>query len=480
VRRINSCPSTVGFLYGVSPAAYIQNVHYVTRHVLIRAEDGDRLVAESTLPAEANLHDALALNPQLIPTTDLGLGRVVVVGLESSLASGYADLILADDMGQVCLVEVKKEGNPDTRHVVAQLFDYAASLWGQTIDEFTETVLRPYLRKSGNNDAMTVSDFIGASFTNEGDTNVGEMADIALITRNLAATLERGTFVLVVVAPEIPPGVERALQYLNAQGLRLFALEVGYFRGQVECFVPRLAVVPPPAPSSRSASSAPVEREEFLESLDELVSPVVALALDACVEAGARLEWNSYGASIKVALERMRQIGFFERRRMGVTLQAPSGFPRDPFLRAKASLDEIGVGEPLEDGWYHRVGYSEASPDELQQVADVLVELCRELTDRIEWEELSPPHEETFARNDYNVWLRRAPGLAQFRSKYVRGRILRLPDGDDTAVQFAPLSGEAPGWKPQFADIGVRDKVWPPRDHTGDYRLIVTAVGRPR
>jgi hypothetical protein len=37
-------------------------------------------------------------------------------------------LILVDDMGQVCLVEVKKEGNPNTRQVLAQLFEYAASL----------------------------------------------------------------------------------------------------------------------------------------------------------------------------------------------------------------------------------------------------------------------------------------------------------------------------------------------------------------
>ena len=42
------------------------------RHVLIRAEDHDRLVAESVLPAEADLHDALPSNPELIPGSDLG------------------------------------------------------------------------------------------------------------------------------------------------------------------------------------------------------------------------------------------------------------------------------------------------------------------------------------------------------------------------------------------------------------------------
>src|SRR6478735_7934822 len=136
----------------------------MSRHVLIRSESGDQLVAESALPAEANLHDALADRPQLIPAADLGLGRMVVIGRESNLASGYADLILVDEMGQVCLVEVKKEGNPDTRQVVAQLLDYAASLWGHTLEEFAEKVLRPYLRERGEDAPLGLDDFVTAAF----------------------------------------------------------------------------------------------------------------------------------------------------------------------------------------------------------------------------------------------------------------------------------------------------------------------------
>jgi len=43
---------------------------------------------------------------------------MVVVGRESGLDSGYADLVLVDRAAQVCLVEVKKEGNLDTRRSV--------------------------------------------------------------------------------------------------------------------------------------------------------------------------------------------------------------------------------------------------------------------------------------------------------------------------------------------------------------------------
>jgi len=163
-----------------------------------------------------------------------------------------------------------------------------------------------------------------------------------------------------------------------------------------------------------------------------------------------------------------------------VTITAPSGFPADPFDRARASLEQIGVGKAQADGWYYRVGYEEASSQQLQQVVDVLVDLSRELTDRVEWRELPSPHEETFIRNDYNVWLRHAPGLKGFRSSYLRARIVRFADSAETTVLLVPLGGDAQGWKPQFRDANARDRVWPPGDNSGQYRLAVTAVGRAR
>jgi hypothetical protein len=62
--------------------------------------------------------------------------------------TGYADLVLFDDQRQLCLVSVKKECNPDTQRVVAQLLDYAAALWSKTLDELERDVLMPHLRTS--------------------------------------------------------------------------------------------------------------------------------------------------------------------------------------------------------------------------------------------------------------------------------------------------------------------------------------------
>jgi hypothetical protein len=219
------------------------------RHVLIRDDGVPRVVPETPLPLEANLHDALTEHPELLPSEDMGLGRTVVVGRESAFASGYADLILIDDRGQLCLVEVKKEGNPDTRKVVAQLLDYAAALWGASLDEFERDVLVPYLRTGTNIGPVGLRSFLLDAFgaedglAEDGDVPQPRIGDIETA---LSETLRTGQFVLVVAAPEIPEGVERVLNYMNAQGLRLYGLEVSYFNGPAECFVPRLTVQPTP------------------------------------------------------------------------------------------------------------------------------------------------------------------------------------------------------------------------------------------
>src|SRR3954463_5343045 len=118
----------------------------MARFVLMRTAGAEpQLIRETALPLEKDLHDVLTRHPELIPAEDLMLGSLAVVGRESGLASGYADLVMIDEHGGVCLVEVKKEGNPDTRRVVAQLLDYAAALWGMSLAEFERDVLHAYL-----------------------------------------------------------------------------------------------------------------------------------------------------------------------------------------------------------------------------------------------------------------------------------------------------------------------------------------------
>ena len=172
--------------------------------------------------------------------------------------------------------------------------------------------------------------------------------------------------------------------------------------------------MPPPLTRVRTPAATPVDGQEFLESLGEPVSSVVAEAFDAVEEVGARMEWTTFGATVKVVLEKTRMVGAFERLAVKVAITRPSGFPADPFDRAKAIPRADRRRQSPSRRVYYRVGYEEASPQQLHQVVEVLVDIARELTDRVGWQELPSPHEETFVRNDYNVWLPRAPGLNEF------------------------------------------------------------------
>jgi hypothetical protein len=349
----------------------------VSRQILIRGGDGDRLVAESALPLESNLHDALAMHPGLIPTADLGLGETVVAGRESSLGGGFADLVLLGRSGQLGLVEVKKEGNPDTRQVVAQLLDYAAGLWGQTPDAFMDKVVRPHLARNALDASVSLTDFLRASFDGAEAPVSDQETELAL--RTLEAGLQEGAFTLIVAAPQIPAGVERALDYLNARGMRMYGLEVGYFHGDVDCFVPRLTVKPAPTKRLRSAAE-PLTRNAFLDSLDHSIAAGVATALDDIEGAGGRVEWNSLGASIKADLATTRQLAAFEGKTIFVAVRAPSGYPPAPFEETRTALANIGKGRTSKDGTHHLIAYTELNTAQLQEVTAVITQLARQLT----------------------------------------------------------------------------------------------------
>lgn len=152
----------------------------MARHVLIRDDSGaENVVEESELLAEKSLHDVLTRHPELIPSEDLEIGPAVVVGRESGLDAGYADLVLVDRSAQLCLVEVKKEGNPDTRRVVAQLLDYAAALWQMSVDTFEHDVLHPYLRSKGaeEQNLPDLAGFVAEQFDSSDDDSEGEEFD---------------------------------------------------------------------------------------------------------------------------------------------------------------------------------------------------------------------------------------------------------------------------------------------------------------
>lgn len=358
------------------------------RFVLIREGAEEKLVREARIPLEAELHDLLTNHPNLVPVEDLGFGRTVTVGKEAALASGYADLVLIDEFGRIALVEVKKEGNPDTRRVVAQLFDYGASMWGLDIAEFEERVLAPFRAHAGlaPTDLRT---FFTESFPEEAVAeDDSEPVDPETITNEriarLSANLNAGRFTFVIAAPQIPPGVAKVLDYLNTQGLRLFGIEFHYFKEEsVEVLVPRVAVAPArlvatPAQQVRGEDQ-PFDRDAFLSRLPENGRGSIAALLDGAIEHGGSVKSNPSGNPTIIAGRWNKAVCSVDKAGL-VWLGGPSkSAPAAPVEAMQASVTNVIPGRlPGKP-----VRYIELPEEQQAGVSAAIYEACGEYADMV-------------------------------------------------------------------------------------------------
>jgi len=353
----------------------------VSRYVVVRDEDsGERLVEESTVPTEAMLHQVLMRHPELVPATDLGFGRVATVGYEASLSSGSADLVLLDEAGKLCIVEVKKEGNPDTRRVVAQLLDYAAAMWGLTVDEFDERIVR---RQAGPEAPRTLRQIVTEDLV--GDTAEPDMAEQAVddVLEHLGETLRTGDFALVLAAPIVPPGVAQAIEYLNARGLSVFGLEVSYFAGAVEAFVPRLVVRPSIsgriAGQDANAPSDPVTPANFFDGLPEVARGPLAGFIDEIAGMGGEVQWRTYGPRVRVRGEAGPKVMVtFDRQALWLTSSPRKGLDTDTIVRAAVEFRKVPGARAGSD--LDSLRWGGADQEQIRAALLVVRELVRELT----------------------------------------------------------------------------------------------------
>jgi hypothetical protein len=459
----------------------------VPRFALIRQPGQEAtLVPETSLPAEADLHAALTEHPELIPGEDIGLGRLAVLGSESRMGTGRADLVLVDENGMLCLVEVKKEGNPDTRRVVAQLIDYAAALWGASLDEFERTIVGPYLAeraKQADPGPVSLADYLSERFAADpGDIEEGgDPGSTDRLLTTLEGALRSGQFRLVVAAPELPPSVRRALEYLNGQGMRLYGVEVSYFSGPAECFVPRVVVKPPASAAAGGADAvaAPLDRESLLARVPENARSFAAELLDACVEAGTEVRWNVRGPSFYVTRgTETRAVAYLTANVVGAYLIATGSFPPEPYTRAKERLEELALGSTTPAGWEHSIPLARLAADSQASVREVIVTLCAALAKQVLYAPLEEAAQIPLVRNDFNIWAANVPALAPYKGKHLRGTLRRESDGAERAVTLVATTGGEPAWVPRFSDRTVRDEIWPVGASGDDYVVTIQEVAQ--
>jgi hypothetical protein len=98
---------------------------------------------EARFESEAQLHRAIAEHPEVLPSEEFGLGPVVALANELDFGGGPMDLLVADSLGRLAIVEFKRgTENPDVRQVVAQILEYGATLWRHDYDALEELCRR--------------------------------------------------------------------------------------------------------------------------------------------------------------------------------------------------------------------------------------------------------------------------------------------------------------------------------------------------
>lgn len=157
---------------------------------------GGTSLKEQAYENEAELENVLAEHVELLREGDEPPLALVTSQLRVP-GSGVADLVLIDAAGIPVVVEVKLSRNPQSRReVIAQVFDYAATLTDWTVDELnsqTEGCLEEALRSLSNGD----------------DTNFKER------WRSTGTNLRAGVVRVVVAVDQQTEDLSRIISYIN-------------------------------------------------------------------------------------------------------------------------------------------------------------------------------------------------------------------------------------------------------------------------
>jgi hypothetical protein len=274
----------------------------VPRRVLVRTLDGLALdLAETPAPNEEHLQEVMKDHPNLLPIDDLGIsGPLLVVGRETTLASGSIDLLGVVPSGDVVLIEFKTgPQNPDFRHALAQLIDYGSDLWGSSLEEF-DSLVRRYL--SGDRCPVPFRGLPGIEALTRSVWTSPDF-DWEAFQAQLTYVLAEGDFHYVVAAQRFTPPMLRSLSYLN-QVSRVgtyHLVQMLHLQGEAaRAYSAQL--VSAPSRGRRSATTSATTEAEFLATIRETDQREALEQLFArCRSLRLSFEWGSKGTSIRMA-----------------------------------------------------------------------------------------------------------------------------------------------------------------------------------
>ena len=276
----------------------------LARKMILRTGNNSVMLEETEAANEEELRSLVKDNPNLLPVEEFGLnGPLMVVGRETTLASGAVDLICVTASGDLLVIEFKTgPQNSDFRHSLAQLVHYGSDLWNMSYEVFETTVAVRYFGSSSCNDPLVMGK---TSLEQAVRSTWPELTeeDISLFRDRITRQLAQGAFNYVLVASRFTETVSRTLEYMNACGSvsDFFGVELIPFSGpNFTAFESRTIVKP--SRQSRQSRSGSTDEVALLEQVDdERHRESLQQLLELCRGLGLKIPWGSIGASIRIS-----------------------------------------------------------------------------------------------------------------------------------------------------------------------------------
>jgi hypothetical protein len=178
------------------------------------------------------------------------------------------------------------------------------------------------------------------------------------------------------------------MEYLNARGLTLYGLEVSYFAGEIEAFVPRIVVRPTVGTriagrDSQAASKTAVDPETYLAELPEAAVDPVSEFLAHAPGLGAELEWVHYVPRVRVhGPAGPRVVAAIEGENAYLKTGPLQGIDPGPAARALERLQSVPGVSAKPGGSFPSLNIGKASPESLEAFFAIARDFIAELTGR--------------------------------------------------------------------------------------------------
>lgn len=191
-------------------------------------------IEKSAFEQEDYLQKYIYNNPESLPLYEIKEDiRLLIVSREFPTSSGPIDALGIDKDGEIYIIETKLYKNPDKRLVVAQVLDYAASLWHDYTDfnDFLRIIDDQISKKFDVSLNQKLKEFFGL---------VDE--DVSLLMENAKRNLNDGNFRFVVLMDKLYSKLKDLIIFINQNSrFDIFAVELEYYKYQdYEIMIPKL------------------------------------------------------------------------------------------------------------------------------------------------------------------------------------------------------------------------------------------------